>query len=351
MEKIDFNNWCCPLPVLDFDTITLGHGSGGQLTHQLLENGIFSAFGEALLDSQHDGAVLDFQGKMAFTTDSFVVSPVFFPESNIGELAVNGTINDLAMCGAMPRYLSMSLILEEGLPVAELWEILKRIKFSCLQAGVYIVTGDTKVVERGKGDKIFVNTTGLGEVHPRANISAANVREGDKILVSGNIAAHGMAIMSVREGLEFESTIKSDTAALHEPVRRLLDKFGDRIRWMRDPTRGGVATVLNELAQQCKKGISISQNAIPVDEEVQSACEILGLDPLYVANEGVFIAVADASIAEEALEELQKEELAQNACLLGEVCAQHPGQVVLRSSIGGRRVVGMLPGEQLPRIC
>ncbi len=341
----------CPMPKLDFEYITMGHGSGGMLTHKLLESGVFDLLSNEILDTHHDGAVLELNGKAAFTTDSFVISPIMFPGGNIGELAVNGTVNDLAMCGAIPQYISLSLILEEGLPMETLWEVLVAIKVASAQAGVRVVTGDTKVVERGKGDQIFINTTGIGTLHPEANISVKNVKAGDKIIVSGNLATHGMAIMSVREGLEFETTIESDTAHLNHTVKSLLDQFGSKIHLMRDPTRGGVGTVLNEIARQSKLGINVFQKDIPIEKQVYSACELLGLDPLYVANEGIFIAIVDAGIAHDFVEQLRNDVNGSNACCIGEIVEEHKGQVVLTSAIGGKRVVNMLTGEQLPRIC
>ena len=341
----------CPMPKLDFEVITLGHGSGGLLTNRLLESGVFDVLKNDFLDKRHDGATLDLNGRTAFSTDSYVISPVFFPGGNIGELAVNGTVNDLAMCGAIPQFLSLSFILEEGLTMKEFWDILVSIKFACAQAGVQIVTGDTKVVERGKGDKIFINTSGIGRVHPKANIDTDNVRPGDKIIVSDNLATHGMAIMSVREGLEFETTIESDTRNLNHIVAALLDDFGAAIHLLRDPTRGGVATVLAEIARDTKLGIDIAQKDIPIDEQVYGACEILGLDPLYVANEGIFLAFVAAEAADALLEKMRTFEPCGHAAIIGEVVEAHPRQVVLTSAIGGKRVVNMLVGEQLPRIC
>lgn len=341
----------CPMPKLDFDVITLGHGSGGLLTSKLLESGVFDLLKNEWLDERHDGAMLDLSGKTAFTTDSFVISPVFFPGGNIGELAVNGTVNDLAMCGAIPQYLSLGFIIEEGLRMEEFWEILVAIKMACEYAGVKVVTGDTKVVERGKGDKIFINTTGIGQLHPQANIKLQNVKVGDQIIVSDQLATHGIAIMSVREGLQFETDIESDTRALNHMVKGLLDEFGNQIHLFRDPTRGGVATVLNEIASAARLGISINQKAIPVDEQVYGACEILGLDPLYVANEGIFLTIVDGAIAEGVVHQLRQIDGAKHAAIIGEVVEQHPGQVILKSRIGGKRVVNRLTGEQLPRIC
>lgn len=339
------------MPKLDFDVITLGHGSGGILTNQLLESGVFDLLKNPLLDEHHDGAMFEWSGRTAFSTDSYVISPIFFPGGNIGELAVNGTVNDLAMCGAVPKYLSLSFILEEGLAMKEFWEILVSIRRAAEKAGVSIVTGDTKVVERGKGDKIFINTSGLGNIHPQAHISTKNVRAGDKIIVSGSIATHGIAIMSVREGLEFETTLTSDSAPLNHTVKALLDEFGTDIHLLKDPTRGGVASVLNEVARDSRLGVNLFQQPIPVLEEVRGACELLGLDPLYVANEGVFMAFVPAEKAEEIVQKLRTLAYGQDAAVIGEVTTEHPKQVVLHSRIGGKRVVNMLVGEQLPRIC
>jgi hydrogenase expression/formation protein HypE len=344
-------NLQCPMPQLDFDVIMLGHGSGGLLTHRLLSAGVFSVLQNEWLDQQHDGAVLPLGPRTAFTTDSFVVSPLFFPGGNIGDLAVNGTINDLAMCGAAPQFLSLSFILEEGLAMTEFWAVLTSIAAACQYAGVRVVTGDTKVVERGKGDKLFVNMSGLGQVHPQADIAAARVRPGDRVIVSGEIATHGIAIMSVREGIAFEADLASDTRALHRPVLHLLDQFGPHIHFLRDPTRGGVASALNELAQTARLGIGLHERHLPLNDTVRGACEMLGLDPLYVANEGIFLAVVAPEVADQVVEALRTFPECAQASIIGQVGPDHPGQVLLTSSIGGRRVVQMLPGEQLPRIC
>jgi hydrogenase expression/formation protein HypE len=341
----------CPMPKLDFDVITLGHGSGGILTNKLLDSGVFNILSNPILDKRHDGAFINLEGKTAFSTDSFLISPIFFPGGNIGELAVNGTVNDLAMCGAIPKYISLSFIIEEGLKMTEFWDILVSVKYACEKSGVQVVTGDTKVVEKGKGDKIFINTSGIGSIHPKANIDANNITIGDKIIVSGNVASHGMAIMSVREGLEFESQIESDSINLNHSILNLIEKFGSDIHLVTDPTRGGVATVLNEIAKQIDLGIDIFQKDIPILEQVASACELLGLDPLYVANEGLFLSFVSEEIADEVLQELQKDENGTNAKIIGSVVETHPRQVIIESSIGGKRVVSMLPGEQLPRIC
>ena len=341
----------CPMPELDFDVITLGHGSGGLLTNKLLDQAVFELLHNEKLDTRHDGAVLNMGPSVAFTTDSFVISPIFFPGGNIGELAVNGTVNDLAMCGSIPKYISLGLIVEEGLPMEEFWAVLCGVREACETAGVQVVTGDTKVVERGKGDKIFINTTGIGEMHPRARIGTEYTKAGDKILVSGLVATHGMAIMSVRKGIEFETAIESDTCALNQLVLSAIDKFDSGIHLLRDPTRGGVAATLNEIARDTGLGMELRQNDIPIDSRVENACEILGLDPLYVANEGIFIAFVDESVADGVVELLRSQPGGENAAIIGEVVADHPSKVVLTSSIGGKRVVNMQVGEQLPRIC
>jgi hydrogenase expression/formation protein HypE len=344
-------NLSCPMPQLDFDVITLGHGSGGMLTQKLLDSGVFTVLANPLLDQRHDGATFTMNGRVAFSSDSYVISPIFFPGGNIGELAINGTVNDLAMCGAIPKYLSLSFIIEEGLPMVELWEIITSIKSACDKAGVHVVTGDTKVVERGKGDKIFINTSGIGEIHPQAKISISRIKSGDRIIVSNEIATHGMSIMSVRKGLEFESEMVSDTRPLNHVVKKLIDTFGESIHFLRDPTRGGVASVLNEIATDAKLGIDIFQKDIPVDDAVAGACEMLGLDPLYVANEGVFIAIVDELIADDVVKLLRQYKETVHAVTIGTVTTNHAKQVILTSSIGGRRVVNRLTGEQLPRIC
>ena len=341
----------CPMPKMDHDRITLGHGGGGTLTNQLLEKGVFSILGNEILDTHHDGAMISAEGKLAFSTDSFVIDPIFFPGGDIGELAINGTVNDIAMCGAVPQFLSLSFILEEGLLIEEFWRILFSIKDACEKAGVKIVTGDTKVVERGKGDQIFINTTGIGHVMDNAQIEMGQVKNGDAIIISNEIAAHGIAIMSVREGLEFETDILSDTQPLNHVVNGLISNFGKSIHLLKDPTRGGVAAVLNEISRDSGLGISINEKDIPIALQVKGACEILGLDPLYVANEGVFIAIVDEKHAEDVVSFLSHHKESRNATIIGKVVNDHPRQVVMKSAIGGRRVVNMLVGEQLPRIC
>jgi len=336
---------------LGFETINLGHGSGGELTRDLLDKIIFKTFSNPYLDQKHDGSIVEIKGEMAISTDSFVITPIFFKGGNIGELAVHGTVNDVAMCGAIPKYLSLAFIIEEGLKVSEFVEIVQSIKKAAYESGVLIITGDTKVVERGKGDKIFINTTGFGEMHSKANISVQHIKEGDKILVNGYIAQHGMAIMSEREGLEFESTIESDSTNLNFLVKELLDEFGDKIKLFRDPTRGGLGTVLHEIANDISKGVFLKEAAIPLEKQVAAACEMLGLDPMYVANEGVFLVVVDKSIETEVLALMRNHCKGKNAAVVGEITSEHPNKVVMESLIGGKRIVSPLVGEQLPRIC
>ena len=336
---------------LGFDSINLGHGSGGLMTRDLLDKIIFKTFSNPFLDQKHDGSIVEFNGPIAISTDSFVVSPIFFKGGNIGELAVHGTVNDVAMCGAIPKYLSLAFIVEEGLKMNEFITIVQSIKKAADSSGVQIITGDTKVVERGKGDKIFINTTGFGEVNPKANISTDNIKIGDKIIISGSIAQHGMAIMSEREGLEFESSIESDTTNLNYLVNDLIDEFGDKIHLFRDPTRGGVASVLSEIAEDINQGITIYEDKIPLEKQVAAACEILGLDPLYVANEGLFITIVDPEVAEAVVEMMKNDDKGKNTVCIGEITEEHPKKVVMKSIIGGKRIVSPMIGEQLPRIC
>ena len=344
-------NLQCPMPTFDFDVITVGHGSGGLLTHNLLKSGVFNLLSNPWLDQQHDGAIFEINGKVAFSADSYVISPLFFPGGNIGDLAINGTVNDLAMCGAKAKYLSLSFIIEEGLPIHLFWDVLTSIKLAAEKAGVYIVTGDTKVVEKGKGDLLFINTSGIGEVNPNAEIHHQRIVADDVILISGNIAAHGIAIMSVREGLTFESSIISDTQPLNDCVIALLDHFGSDVKFLRDATRGGVASVLNEVVEMTSLGIILNQSDIPLEEEVSSACEMLGFDPLYVANEGVFITIVSKNKADDILQFLKGFPASKNAAIVGAMQLEFPKKVILKSSIGGSRLVNYLPGEQLPRIC
>jgi hydrogenase expression/formation protein HypE len=341
----------CPLPITHQDQIVLGHGSGGKLTAQLIERVFLPAFSNPLLDKLGDQAMLEVNGsRLAFTTDAFVVTPIFFPGGDIGRLAVNGTINDLAMSGARPLYLAAAFILEEGLSTEELRRIVQSMSEAANDAGVQLVAGDTKVVNRGKGDKIFISTTGIGVMEKPVNISADGARPGDKIILSGYIGDHGMAILSQRENLEFEGVIASDCAALHKLVDDILEVTLE-IHCLRDPTRGGVATVLNEIATRSKVGMLIRETELPVRDTVRGACEILGLDPLYVANEGKLVAAVGPESADAVLERMQQNPLGRDTRIIGEVVADHPGMVLMATEIGGTRVLDTLFGEQLPRIC
>lgn len=341
----------CPLPITDYKEIVLAHGSGGKLSHQLLEKIILPQFRNDLLAPLHDGAIFSLgETRLAFSTDSYVVSPIFFPGGDIGRLAVHGTVNDLAMCGARPLYLSVGFILEEGLPMDDFWRVVLSMSAAAGEASVQLVTGDTKVVDRGKADRIFINTAGIGVVPDGVNIHPARAQAGDKVIISGPIAVHGIAIMSVREGLEFETEIASDTAALHGLVQNILTACPD-VHVLRDPTRGGVTSAVTEIAQSAGVGIILREASIPISEEVKGACEILGLDPLYVANEGKLLAVVPAAEAEVALEAMRSHSLGRDAAIIGEVTTDHPGFVVMKTRVGGTRVVDMLSGEQLPRIC
>ncbi len=341
----------CPVPISEYKNVLLAHGGGGKLTHQLIQKMFLSQFGNEFLAPLHDGAIVNVNGsRLAFSTDSYVINPIFFPGGDIGELAVNGTINDLAMCGATPLYLSSALIIEEGFAMEDLWRVVLSMQRAAAAGGVKLVTGDTKVVDRGKGDKIFVNTSGIGSIPEGVNIDPTSIRPGDKILINGPIAVHGIAIMSVREGLEFETEIKSDTAALNGLVSTMLNATKS-IRVLRDPTRGGVASVLNELAESSQIGLRIHEESIPISDEVRGACEILGLDPLYVANEGKVIAVVPPEQADVVLATMRSHPLGAESQIIGEAIAGHKGTVLMQSNIGGSRVVDMLSGEQLPRIC
>lgn len=336
----------CPVPQTKTATIVMGHGSGGTMMHRLLETLFMPAFGNSELSRQHDGATFNVDGaRLAFTTDSFVVRPLFFPGGDIGMLAVNGTVNDLAMCGARPLFLSAGFILEEGLPMETLERVVNSMRAAADAAGVQIVTGDTKVVDKGKGDGLYINTSGIGVIEHDLTIAPQSVRPGDSILLSGDIGRHGMAVMAVREGLEFESQIESDCAPLANPVLALLEA-GINVRCLRDLTRGGLATTLVEIARSARLHIHINEDAIPVSEDVRGACEILGLDPLYVANEGRFVAFVPPQQREAALHIL-----GASASHIGDVTDASDSLVTLKSSIGATRIVDMLSGEQLPRIC
>jgi hydrogenase expression/formation protein HypE len=347
----ELSGFACPLPITDYKNVLLAHGGGGKLTQQLIQRMFLSQFRSSLLEPLHDGAIVPVADeRIAFTTDSYVVTPIFFPGGDIGELAVNGTVNDLAMCGAAPRYLSAAFIIEEGLPMEDLWRVVVSMEAAAKKAGVELVTGDTKVVDRGKGDKIFINTSGIGIIREGIHISPRRATIGDKIIINGLLGQHGMAIMSVREGLEFETTIKSDTAPLNGLVESILGVCKD-VHVLRDPTRGGLASALNEIAESSDKGILIHEDRLPIDETVRGACEVLGLDPLYVANEGKLVAFVPSGKADVVLSAMKSHELGRDATVIGEVVADHRGAVVMKSKIGGFRIVDMLSGEQLPRIC
>ncbi|MBU8870170.1 MAG: hydrogenase expression/formation protein HypE [Gemmatimonadales bacterium] len=344
-------NLSCPLPLLDHDTVQLAHGAGGRLSADLIEKLILPRFSSKELDPLEDQAVLDLPpGKLAFSTDTFVVDPLFFPGGDIGDLAINGTVNDVAMSGAEVIALSVGFVLEEGLPLSDLHRVLCSMQKAAARAGVKIVTGDTKVVGRGQCDRIFINTSGLGVVPEGIRLSASALKPGDRIILSGTLADHGMAVMTVREGLSFQSTVSSDTAPLNGLARVILDACPET-RTMRDPTRGGAATTLNEFATASQVGIKLDEAAIPVRPEVQGACEILGIDPLYVANEGKLICIIPAEAADRVLSAMHNHEAGREAVILGDVVAEHPGLVTLRTSLGVERILDMPIGEQLPRIC
>ena len=348
----EFSGPACPIPIEDYPTVQLAHGGGGRLSQMLIEKMFASAFANPALELLHDGAVLSVGGaRLAFSTDSFVVRPLFFPGGDIGSLAVHGTVNDLAMCGATPLGLSAGYILEEGFPMGDLWRVTSSMKRAAEEAGVPVVTGDTKVVDKGKGDGIYINTSGVGLVPEGVEISPLRARPGDKVVLSGEIAVHGIAIMSVREGLEFETELQTDSAALHEMVAAILRAGGEKVHVLRDPTRGGVASALNEIAAGAGVGIRLEERAIPISEQVRGACEILGFDPLYVANEGKCLAIVAPEAADQTLEAMRSHPKGADAAIVGEVVDEHPGRVYLRSRIGALRVVDMLSGEQLPRIC
>jgi hydrogenase expression/formation protein HypE len=341
----------CPVPLNDSDHIQLAHGGGGRRMHELLEGLLLPSFNNQLLRERHDGAILNIAGaRLAFTTDSYVVKPIFFPGGDIGTLSVNGTVNDLAMCGARPLYLSSAFILEEGFPMESLRRVVESMRITSADAKVQLVTGDTKVVDKGKGDAIFVNTAGIGVIEHGLTITPSSVHPGDVILLSGDIGRHGIAIMAVREGLAFESTIESDCAPLWEPVAALL-AAGVDVHCLRDLTRGGLSSGLIEIAETGQVRIDIDEMLIPVREDVTGACEILGLDPLYLANEGRFVAFVPEHDSARALDILSQHDVSGGAVRIGEVREKPTSIVTMKSRLGTERVVDMLSGEQLPRIC
>ncbi len=346
----------CPVPTQRYDRIVLGHGSGGRLAADLLKSVFLPAFRNDILGALEDQATLAVRNdpsgatRIALTTDAFVVKPLFFPGGDIGSLAVYGTVNDLAVGGARPLYLSAAFILEEGLPIADLEKIVASMKAACDIAGVTLVAGDTKVVHRGACDGVFITTSGVGILSPRFKLSVANAKPGDKILVSGTLGDHGIAILSVRESLEFDTVLESDCAPLTGLAQTLLEHVPDT-RLMRDATRGGASSVLHEIAEASNVGIELEENAIPIRDEVRGACEILGLDPLYVANEGKLVAVVPEADADRALAAMRSHSLGKNAAIVGSVVSIRPKVVTMRTAIGSERVVAMLAGEQLPRIC
>ena len=356
METLDFNNWTCPLPLRDYPKIILGHGGGGRLSNELIENLFLPAFSNETLEKLGDAATLDFSGalqngaRLAFSTDSFVVNPLFFPGGNIGDLAINGTVNDVAMSGARPLFMSAGFIIEEGLEMESLGKIVDSMSRAAKIADVRVVAGDTKVVERGKGDGVFINTSGIGLIPEGVNIAPDLAQAGDVVIVSGEIGLHGIAIMSIREGMEFDAPIQSDCAPLNELVAEML-LVTKTIHVLRDATRGGVASVLNEIAKSSNVGIRLHEKSLPVPRVVRSACEMLGLDPLYVANEGKLVAILPREHADEMLEKMRSNKLGEKAEIIGEVVGEHPGMVVAKTGIGGTRVVDLQLGEQLPRIC
>lgn len=348
MTNINLN---CPLPFTNTDRVLLAHGGGGRMTHKLIRDIFYPAFHNPLLEQDHDGAVFPIQkGKMAYTTDSFVVDPIFFPGGDIGDLAINGTVNDLACCGAIPLYLTAGFVLEEGLLLNDLQRIVLSMKKAARKAGVQIIAGDTKVVEKGKCDKLFINTSGIGRVPENIRIAPQQVAPGDVIICSGPIGVHGITILSARESLGFETNLKSDTASLNNMIGDLLKSIED-VHVLRDPTRGGVSGTLNEIAQTAQVEIILEEKQLPIPEEVESACEILGLDPLYIANEGLVLIILPAQKASEALSILKTHPEGKQAAIIGFVSPKGKGLVKMKTEYGNYRIVDMLSGEQLPRIC
>jgi hydrogenase expression/formation protein HypE len=349
---IDFTaGFSCPIPIADYPAVLLAHGGGGKLSQQLIHSMFFPQFDNPALRQEHDGAMLSLGGvRLAFSTDSYVVHPLFFPGGNIGELAVYGTVNDLAMCGAKPSFLSAAFIIEEGFSMERLWAIVQSMQRAAERSSVKLVTGDTKVVDRGKGDGLFITTAGIGLIGEGVSIAPQHASGGDTIILSGRIAEHGIAIMSAREGITFETQVQSDCAPLNALVDMILET-SKNVHVLRDPTRGGVASALNEIAIAAHVGIIIEELTIPVTEEVRGACEILGLDPLYIANEGKLIVIVPDHDAGKILSVMRSHSLGHDAVVIGRVVDDHPGTVIMKTSIGGSRVVDLLSGEQLPRIC
>jgi hydrogenase expression/formation protein HypE len=341
----------CPIPISQYPLVLMAHGGGGKLMHQLIGKMFLAAFANPLLEMQHDSTVVEWPGKkLAFTTDSYVVRPIFFPGGDIGSLAVHGTVNDLAMSGARPLYLSSAFILEEGLPMETLWRVVCSMRDAARRCGVQIITGDTKVVDKGKGDGLFINTAGIGVIEHEQKIVPQNVRPGDGVLVSGDLGRHGMAIMAVREGLEFESRIESDSAPVADLVLELL-RAGIEIHCLRDLTRGGLASALNEIAEAAGVKIAVEEKSVPVREDVHAACEMLGLDPLHVACEGRFAAFIAAKDVERALQIMRSHAVGAGSAMIGQVAESSTPLVTLKSAIGASRILDMPSGEQLPRIC
>ena len=341
----------CPAPLPAGDRVLLGHGSGGKLSADLIHDVFLAAFDNPILARMDDQAIVNINGlRLAFTTDTFVVKPLFFPGGDIGSLAVHGTVNDLAMGGAQPLFLSAAFIIEEGLPMETLRRVAASLRRAASEAGVQVVTGDTKVVEKGSGDGLFINTSGIGVVADGIQLSADRARPGDRVLLSGPIGEHGIAILAKREGLEFDNPLESDSAALHTLVAAML-AASTEIRCLRDPTRGGLSSTLNEFASQAKVGIEIDERTIPMREEVKGACEMLGLDPLYVANEGKLVAIVAPDAADRVLDAMRRHPLGAEARIIGSVTASHPRLVTMRTTVGPTRIVDMLAGDQLPRIC
>jgi hydrogenase expression/formation protein HypE len=332
------------------ETILLAHGSGSRLSHELIEKNLLPPLANPLLARLDDSAVFDVSGRLAFTTDSYVVSPIFFPGGDIGKLAVCGTVNDLSMSGAAPLYLSLSFIIEEGLKIGELKKVVGSIKAATEEAGVSIITGDTKVVNRGSADKLFINTSGIGIIPEGVDISGSNAKAGDKIILSGTIGDHGIAVMSQREGLKFSVPVQSDCSPLNKLVSDML-KASLKINCLRDPTRGGLATTLNEFALQSQAGITIEEEKIPIHDGVRAACELLGFDPLYVANEGKLVAIVAPEDAKKILARMKRNNYGAEAAIIGEVTDEHKGKVIMKTRLGASRIVDMLSGELLPRIC